>query len=161
MKAGALLERGGPVARSLRISGSTHVMAAAISAAVSLNGTIALQTLGVLGQAAVVAVVFLSVAACTAAISVDILGRSTKAVSDLRSIGASRWSISSALFGSMLVYGAAGSFLGGVVGATAGSALFGGALGAQTLAEVLAVLAASVGAVAAGAYAGGRITWRS
>ena len=161
MKPEAVLQRGGPVARSLRITGSTHALAAAFSAAIALNGMIAAAALGALGQAAVVAVVFASVAACSAAVSVDVLNRSAKAVADLRSIGASRGSISSALFGSMVAYGATGAALGGAAGAAIGGALLGGAFGAQAMLEVLAVVAASSCAVATGAYAGGRAAWRS
>ena len=161
MKAEALMPRGSPVARSLRITGSTHAIAAAFSAAISLNGIIAAQALGPIGKAAVVAVIFVSVAACAAAVSVDVLSRSAKAVSDLRSVGASRRSISSALFGALFAYGAAGSALGGLVGAVLGSALAGGAFGVQSIVLVVAAVAASAGAVAAGAFLGGRSTWRS
>ena len=161
MKAGSLMQRGGPIARSLKITGSTHLMVATFSAAVALNGAAAAQALGAGGLAAVTAVVFASLAACSAAISVDILRRSGKTVSDLRSIGASSSSISSAIFGSVLVYGAAGSALGAVVGALLGSLFAGPGLALSTAYGVLAVVVASSAALAIGTYAGGRATWRS
>jgi hypothetical protein len=160
-EAEVILERGGPVARSLRITGSTHMMAGAISAAVALNGMAASSELGSMGQVVVLVVLFISLAACSAAISIDILNRSSKVVGDLRSIGASRWSVSSALFGSLLLYGAVGSTFGALVGAGLGAALSGSGLGLGTAVEVFAVLVASVGALAAGSFAGERATWPS
>ncbi|MDG6919958.1 MAG: hypothetical protein JRN59_00325 [Nitrososphaerota archaeon] len=161
MKAGSLLPRGGPVARSLKITGSTHLMVAAFSAAVALNGAAAAQALGAGGLAVATAVVFASLAACSAALSVDILRRSSKTVADLRSIGASSSSISSAIFTSVLAFGAAGSAVGAVAGALLGSLLAGPALSLSTLYGVLVVVVASSAALATGTYAGGRATWRS
>lgn len=163
MKAEAevILGRGGPVARSLRITGSTHLMAGAVSGAVALNGMAAAQELGASGQIAVLVVVFASLAACSAAMAVDVLKRSSKTVGDLRSIGASRWSISSALFGSLFLYGAIGSALGAVAGAGLGTLLSGAGFGLGTVAELFAMIVASAGAFAAGSYAGGRATWPS
>lgn len=160
MKAEAMLQRGGPVARSLRITGSTHAMVVAFSAAISLNGMVAAQATGLLGEAAALAVIFASVAACSAAVSIDVLNRSSKTVADLRSIGASRWSISSALFGSMFAFGAVGSALGGLAGGAIGSAIAGTGFGTSALMEAVAVVAVSASAVAAGSYVGGRATWR-
>ena len=156
-----MLQRGGPVARALRITGPTRGLAVALPAAVSLNGAIAAQAVGLLGQAMVLAVIFASVAVCFAAISADVLSRSAKAVSDLRSIGASRGSISSALFGSMLTYGAAGAAAGSLVGTIVGSVLVGPGPGTGTLVDVVFAVAATAGAVAAGSFAGGRTIRRS
>ncbi len=161
MKASSLIQRGNPVARSLKITGSTHLMVATFSAAVALNGAAAAQALGVAGLAVVVAIVFASLAVCSAAISVDILRRSGKTVSDLRSIGASSSSISSAIFSSVLAYGAAGSAVGAVVGAVLGSVLAGPGFALSTAYGVIAVVVASSAALATGTFAGGRATWRS
>lgn len=161
MKAGQLSWGGGQVARSLGVRGSTLATVGAMSSAIALNGMIAVQALGVLGRISVLVVVFASVAACSAAITVDVLERSAKAVSDLRSIGASQWSISSALFWAMFAYGAVGSVVGGVAGASIGSALTSSGFGAGAAEMVVVVLGACVSAVAAGAYAGGRFKWRS
>ncbi|MCL5672351.1 MAG: hypothetical protein JRN56_07425 [Nitrososphaerota archaeon] len=161
MRAGTLTQRGGPIARSLRITGSTHLMVATFSAAVALNGAAAAQALGVAGLVVAVAVVFASLAVCSAAISIDILRRSGKTVSDLRSIGATSSSISSAIFGSVLAYGALGSAVGAVVGAALGSVLAGPGLALSTVYGVVAVVVASSAALAIGTYTGGRATWRS
>ncbi len=161
MRAGTLTQRGGPVARSLRITGSTHLMVAMLSAAVALNGAAAAQALGFTGFVVATAVVFASLAACSAAISVDILRRSGKTVSDLRSIGATSSSISSAIFGSVLAYGALGSAVGGVAGGALGSALVGPGPALSAVYGVVTVVLASSAALAVGTYAGGRATWRS
>lgn len=161
MKSGQLPGRGGEVARSLGIRTSTLATVGATSSAIALNGMIAVQALGFVGRISVLAVVFVSVAACSAAVTVDVLGRSAKAVSDLRSIGASQWSVSSALFWSMFAYGALGSVIGGVAGASIGGALMSTAFGAGAAEMVVVVLLACVSAVAAGAYAGGKYKWHS
>jgi hypothetical protein len=161
VKAETILERGGAVARSLRITGATHLMVAAISGAMALNGMLAALALGFVGEVVVIFVVFVSLAGCSAAISVDVLNRSGKAVADLRSIGASRGNISMAIFGSNLIYGALGAVLGGAIGAGMGFSLMGGAFGTQAVVDLFAVVVASAAALAAGSYAGGRMTWRS
>jgi hypothetical protein len=161
VKAETILERGGAVARSLKITGSTHAMVAAISGAMALNGMLAALALGFIGEVVVIGVVFVSLAGCSAAISVDVLNRSGKAVADLRSIGASRGNISMAIFGSILFYGALGAVIGGAAGAGIGFSLLGGASGSQTLIGLFAVVATSAVALAVGSYAGGRLTWRS
>ena len=150
---------GNPVARSLKLSGSTHTVVAALSAAVALNGLVGMQALHAVGQAVLVGVIFASLAAGSAAICVDILGRSTQAIASLRSIGASRGSISSALIGPVLVYGAAGSAAGAIVGAALGATLVGAPLGAGLYVDVPVVIVASAAAMVAGVYAGGRVTW--
>jgi hypothetical protein len=157
MKAGPVLRTGGPVARSLGVGGPTRAAVLAFSAAISLNGALAAEGAGPAGQAAAVAAVFASVAVCSAAVSLDVLKRSARAVADLRSLGATRRAIASALFWSVFVYGAAGSVAGGAAGALAGSALDGGGRALVALAVVLA----SAGGAALGSYAGGRGAWRS
>ena len=149
------------MSKSLRITGSTRLMVSAFSAAVALNGMVAIRALGPVGQGVLFAVIFVSLSAGAAAVSVDIFNRSSQAVSNLRSIGASRWSISSAVVNSVLVYGAVASTVGAALGAALGSVLAGSGLGVLALFEVLAVAVASAAALAAGVYAGGRVTWRS
>lgn len=161
MKAGAIVQRGGPVARSLKITGTTHAMFAAFSAGAALNGAVAALALGVAGDLVVVAAIFSTLALCSAAVSADVLNRSSKAVADLRSMGASRAAISTALFGAVVIYGAAGAAIGGLAGAGLGSVLLGSSIGTRTALVIIAVVGASTAAQAAGSYAGGRSAWRS
>lgn len=149
------------VSRSLRITGSTRMIVAAVSGAVALNGTIAMQSVGTAGQLVVVAVIFASMAVGALAISNDVFTRSSQAVASLKSIGASKRSISMAVVTSVVIYGAAGSALGAVVGGALGAGLVGGAFGGGLLVEVFAVVASSCAAIAAGVYAGSRAAWRS
>jgi hypothetical protein len=149
------------VSRSLRITGSTRMVVAAVSGAVALNGTIAMQSLGAAGQAVVVAVVFASVAVGALAISNDVFARSSQAVASLKSIGASRRSMSAAVAASVVVYGALGSAAGALAGGALGAGLAGGGFDGGLLVEASAVVASSCAAIAAGVYAGGRAAWRS
>jgi predicted lysophospholipase L1 biosynthesis ABC-type transport system permease subunit len=157
MKSGPIV--GGPVARTMKITGSTNMAVGALTAAVTINGMIGLQVLDSFGQAVLLGVIFLSVAAVSAAFSADLFRRSLQAIANLRSMGASTGSISSAVFGNFLVYGAAGSILGSAMGAALGASLVGTSLGAGTVFEVLGAIAASAAATAAGVYAGRRASW--
>jgi len=150
------------IARSLKITRTTHSLVAAITAAVALNSMVAIQYLGVSGQAALLVAVFVSLGVGSLAVSKDVYSRSIQTVANLRSIGATTGSISSALASAMIVYGLAGA----VIGVAAGSALgftFGssGAWSVSLLSEAIGVIAASSGAIAAGFYIGARTTWRS
>ncbi|MDE1854162.1 MAG: hypothetical protein KGI38_10535 [Thaumarchaeota archaeon] len=153
---------GSMVTRSLKITGPTRMIVAAVSAAVALDGMVAILALGPVGQAVLFAVLFASLAAGSWAVSVDVLKRSSQAVDNLRSIGASSGAISSAVAGSLIVYGAGGSALGAVVGAGLGLALLGsGTAVASALLEAFAVVVASSAAITVGVYGGGRAVWHS
>jgi hypothetical protein len=120
-----------------------------------------MQFTGLTGQLAMMALIFVSLAVGTSAISSDIWSRSSQVVSNLRSIGASGRSISNAIFFSVIGYGVAGSAFGGGIGAALGVFLGGRGGPLSILIAVLAVVLASSAAAAAGVYAGGRGTWRS
>lgn len=148
------------VARSLRISGTTHMVVASVSAAVAVNAAVALQFLGVGGEAAILAIAFLSLAAAASAISMDVYSRSAQVVSNLRSIGASRNSVSSAVVLSLIGYGGGGSVLGGAVGTALGAVLRGtGTGGGALILQLVAVALASCGGISAGIFYGARASW--
>jgi len=161
MSRGVSLQEGQLLARSLKVSKSTHLVVATLAAAVAANAAAAIQLIGLAGQIALLSLIFVTLALGTSAISSDIYARSSQTIANLRSIGASSRSLSSAVFFSVIGYGAAGSALGAGVGAALGIAL-GGQGGAVTvLIAVLGVILASSAAAAAGVYAGVRRTWRS
>ena len=148
------------VARSLKISLATHLVVASMAAGITVNAAVAMQLLGARGQAVLLGVVFVTLAAGALAVSTDVYSRSRQVVSNLRSIGASRTSVSSALAYSMLGYGAAGAALGGALGIILGAALRGaGAVGGAALVQLVAVVFAGCAGLAAGAFAGARRAW--
>jgi hypothetical protein len=149
------------LARSLKVSKSTHMVIATVAAAVAANAAVAMQFTSLTAQAAMLGLIFVSLAVGTSAISSDIYSRSSQAVSNLRSIGASSRSISNALFFSVIGYGVAGSAFGAAIGTALGLSLGGQGGAVSVLVVVLAVVLASSAAAAAGVYAGGRGTWRS
>jgi hypothetical protein len=150
------------IARSLRISMATHAEVAAVSAAVALNAMVAMQFLGIGGQAVILFAVFVLLCVGLAAASMDLYSRSKQTLSNLRSIGASSDKISRAVITSIATYGAAGALLGTAAGAGIGAGLGGsGTAGANILVQSLGVLVASSGAIVAGVYAGGWATWRN
>ena len=162
MKSGFSLSESQAVARSLRISGATHATVASVSAAVALNGTIAMQFLGSAGQAILLVLIFATLAAGLASISSDFYSRTSQTISNLRSIGASRGGISKAVAFSMLVYGTAGAVIGTTVGAGVGAAFGNSSIQTTSFAvDFVAVLGASAAAIAAGVYAGVRVRWHS
>ncbi len=162
MKGGFSLSGNQAVARSLRISGATHATVATVSAAVALNGMVAMQFLGSAGQAVLLGVIFATLAAGLAAISVDLYSRSIQTISNLRSIGASRGGISQAVAFSMVVYGGAGAVVGTAAGAGVGAAFGSSGISATSyVVDFVAVLVASSAAIAAGVYAGVRTRWHS
>ena len=105
--------------------------------------------------------IFGSLAIGTSAISADIYARSSQTVTNLRSIGASSRSISSAVLIPVLVYGIAGAGVGAGVGAGIGIALGGPGGPVNVFIEVVAVILTSSAASAAGVFVGGRAAWRS
>ncbi len=150
------------VSRSMRISRATHLAVATLAAAISLNVMVAVQFIGILGQAVLLAAVFCAVSVALTSISSDIYSRSSEAVSHLRSIGATSKSISKALALSMLTYGGGGALIGALAGAGFGEAF--GTSGAGALAlivELTAVLITCAGSVAVGAYWGARVSWHN
>ena len=148
------------VARSLKISGPTHLVVASVSAGVAVNAALAMQFLGLGGDAAILVTAFLSLAAAAAAVSMDVYSRSAQVVSNLRSIGASRNSVSSAVVLSLIGYGGAGSVLGGVLGTALGASLEGaGAAGGTMVIQLVAVVLAACGGMSAGVFYGARASW--
>ncbi len=148
------------VARSLKISTSTRLVVASMAAGVALNAAVAMQYVGLGGEFVLLAVVIASLAAASSAVSLDVFSRSSQVVANLRSIGASRGSVSSAVVVSMVGYGAGGAALGGVIGAMLGAALGGGALGGTMLVQLAAVIAAAAAGMSAGIFLGARAVWR-
>ncbi|HEV2138798.1 MAG TPA: hypothetical protein VGR53_08140 [Nitrososphaerales archaeon] len=149
------------LARGLKITRSTHLLVAAVATAVAANATVALQFTGLAGEIVLLALIFGSLAVGTSAISADIYARSSQTVSNLRSIGASSRSISSAVLIPILVFGIAGSALGAGIGAGLGLTLGGPGGPVTILIQVIVVILTSSAASAAGVFAGGRAAWRS
>ncbi len=160
MRAGVSIRSGQVIARSLKITRATSTLVAAVTAAVALNAMVAMQFIGSAGQIALLALVFISLAIGSLAVSVDVYSRSSQAVANLRSIGASKGSISSALAVAVVGYGAVGAVLGAAVGGVTGLAL-GGGWGVSLLAESVGVIAVASGATAIGFYVGARRAWPS
>jgi uncharacterized membrane protein YgaE (UPF0421/DUF939 family) len=161
MSRGLSLQEGQILARSLKVSKSTRLVVATVAAAVAANAAVAMQFTSFTAQIAMLVLIFVSLAAGTSAISSDIYSRSSQTISNLRSIGASSRSLSSAVFFSVIGYGVAGSALGAGIGAALGLSLGGQGGAVSVLVAVLAVVLASSAAAAAGVYAGGRGTWRN
>jgi hypothetical protein len=158
---GISVDEGQLLARGLKITRSTHLLVAAVATAIAANAMVAVQFTGPAGEIVLLALIFGSLAIGTSAISADIYARSSQTVSNLRSIGASSKSISSAVLIPILVFGIAGSALGAGVGAGLGVTLGGTGGSLTVLTEILAVILTSSAASAAGVYAGGRAAWRS
>ena len=149
------------VARSLKISGTTQMVVGSVSAVVAVNAAVSIQFLGVGGQAAILAIAFLSLAAASAAVSMDVYSRSAQVVSNLRSIGASRNSVSSAVVLSLIGYGGGGAVLGGAMGTALGAVLAAGTQETALAVQLAAVVLATCGGTAAGVFYGARASWRS
>ncbi|MDA4119576.1 MAG: hypothetical protein OK436_03215 [Thaumarchaeota archaeon] len=161
MSRGISVHEGQLLARGLKITRSTHLLVAAVATAVTANAMVAVQFTGLTGEIILLALIFGSLAIGTSAISADIYARSSQTVSNLRSIGASSKSISSAVLIPIIVFGIAGSALGAGVGAGLGITLGGASGPVAILTQVFAVILISSAASAAGVYAGGRAAWRS
>ena len=161
MSRGVSLQEGQLLARSLKVSRSTHLVVASVAAAVAANAAAAIQMTGPFGQAVLLALIFVTLAAGTSAISSDIYARSSQTIANLRSLGASRRSLSSAVFFSVISYGVAGSALGAGLGAALGYGLGGQGGAISAVVAVVGVVLASSAAAAAGVYVGGRRSWSS
>jgi hypothetical protein len=161
MSRGISLGGSAAVARSLKVTRATHGVVAIVNAAVAANAIVAMGPMGLVGQAVLIAIVFASVTATAFAVCTDIFNRSSQTVANLRSIGATTGSLSSALLFSTISYGSAGSALGAAAGAALGAGLGAGLVAVPLLIEVVAVVIASSAATAVGVYAGARMSWRS
>jgi hypothetical protein len=162
MTAQMSLQQSKLVARSLKITGSTRALSASVAGAVALNAAMAMQFVGFAGQMTLLVVFFVSVAGAASAISGDVCSRSMQTVSNLRSIGATSGSLSSALIISVLVYGIAGASLGTIAGTGLGGFLAGGGPSLPTLlVDFVEVAVAATVATALGVYVGVKATWRS
>jgi len=127
-----------------------------------MNAMIAMQCVGFDAQLALLAIVFVTLAVGTLALSSDLYSRSSQTVSNLRSIGASKGAISSAFALAIVAYGVAGAVVGVAAGSALGFALGSSGAGAISLVvESLGVMVAASTATSAGFYAGARSAWRS
>lgn len=126
-----------------------------------MNATVAMRFTSTAGQVVLALLVFASLAAGISAVSSDIFSRSSQAVSNLRSIGATSRSLTSALAFPVFGYSLAGSALGAGLGVALGFSLGPAAGPSVTFLDVLAVIAVASAASVAGVYAGGRAAWRS
>jgi len=160
MSRGLSVHEGQLVARSLKVTKSTHLLVASIAAGVAVNASVAMQFTGAVGPFALSALIFASLSIGTWAISSEIFSRSSQTVSNLRSIGATSRSLSSAVLVPILVYGVLGSAVGAGAGAIIGVSL-GGPIGLGVFFETLSVVLSSAAAAAVGVYAGGRRAWLS
>lgn len=150
------------VARSLRISAATHLLVASVSAGIAVNAAVAMQFLNLGGEAVLLAVVFVTVAAAASTVSLDVFSRSSQVVSNLRSIGANRNSVSSAVVLSLVGYGAAGAAIGTMTGGLLGAALGGeGTVGEALLIQMVGVVLTACAAMAVGVFYGARRSWSS
>ena len=150
------------IARSMKVTRTTQAIVGVISAGVAVNAMVAMQYLGVPGQAALLFMAALSIAVGSLVVSIDVYSRSSQAVANLRSIGASSGSISRALAIAIVGYGVAGAALGAIIGGSIGSAFgSGGASASGLLVEAFSVIIASACATAGGFYLGVRMVWRS
>ncbi len=161
MSRGASFGGGGVVARSLKITRATYGMVAVANAAIVANAMVAMGYSTFVGQMALAALLFASMALVGFAVSADVFSRSGQAVTSLRSIGASKASLSMAVLTSVLAYGAAGSILGAGLGGVMGMGLAGSTAGIQMAFNALLVVVVSAAATAAGVYTGARSAWRS
>src|SRR5579863_1136194 len=152
---------GNVVARSLKITRATHVLVAALMAAVCTNVMVAMQFVGLGGQAALVVLIFATVALATSAVSADLFSRSGQAVANLRSIGASMRSLSTAVLTAVLVWGVIGASVGTGLGLAMGLLLGGTSAGSSIFLDGGVVICASAAAIAAGVYAGAKMSWHS
>lgn len=147
------------VARSLKISATTHLLVASIAAGVAANAAVALRFLGLGGQAVLLAVVFASLAAGSSAVAADVYSRSSQVMNSLKSIGATRSSLSSAVVFAVIGYGAGGATLGAVAGLGIGAGLGPGAPDGAALLELVAVILAACAGMSAGVFLGARRAW--
>lgn len=163
MKKGLVPGPDSMVVRSLRISRPTFCMVAAFSAAVAANAMISLQVLGSFGQAAVLGFISLFVGIVGAAMTIDILSRSSQGLATLRTLGAKRGAVAASMVASLVAFWAAGSVLGAALGVGLIAALIrsGPLVLSNALADTLLVLGTSAAAIGVGVYAGVRASWHN
>ena len=150
----------GLVARGLKMNRSTNLVVASVTAGVASNATVAMQFTAALGQMVLSSIIFATVAIGIWAISVDIFSRSGQTISNMRSIGATAAGISSAILVPVMLYSAAGSAIGALLGIGIG-VLVGASPGLGLALEFIGVVLACSMASAVGVYAGVRTSWRS
>lgn len=150
------------VARSMRVSRPTGILSAAIAGGVSVNAAAAVQLIGMPQAALLFVLSFVSVAVGTWAISRDVCMRSAHAISNLRSIGAPKSAILSALLVPVLAYGASSAIVGGLAGGLAGEMAATGGYQAAAI-VVYGALMAAIAAMASGVgvLAGVKRSWPS
>ena len=161
MSKGIPFAAGGVVARSLKMTRVTYALVGVANASIAANSVVAIGYSAFAGQMTLYGFLFASMAMVATAISADVFARSGQAVSSLRSIGASRNSISLVVTTTVLVYGAAGAILGAVLGTAIGMGIGGLATSVDTAFTALIVVTISAVATATGVYAGARLTWRN
>jgi hypothetical protein len=160
MSRGLPVHDGQLVARSLKVTKTTHLLVASIAAGIAANASVAMPFTGAIGPFALSALIFASLSIGAWAISTEIFSRSSQTVSNLRSIGATTKSLSSAVLMPVLLYGIMGSAVGAGVGAAIGL-LLGGPVGIGVFFETLSVVLSSAAGTAVGVYVGGRGVWLS
>ncbi len=151
------------VVRSLRISRPTFYMVAAFSATVAANTMISLQALSSVGQAAVLGFISLFVGIVGAAVTIDILSRSSQGLATLRTLGAKKGAVAVSMVASLVTFGAAGSVLGAALGVGLVAAFIrsGSLVLSSALVNALLVFGISTAAIGVGVYAGVRASWHN
>jgi len=147
------------VMKSLRVGRTTLALVGCIPAVVAINGVVLAQLLGSEGLAVGLGLVLVCAALGTYVILVDIMSRSAQNLSALRIAGARQASLVSALLIGILGFGVAGAAIGTFTGAVLAWGV-GKVVGATLLSDILLVIAASAGAIAAGTYVGVGATWK-
>jgi hypothetical protein len=146
------------VMRSLRVRRTTLALVGCVPAVVAVNGVVLSQVLGIEGLAVGLGLVIACGLLTTFATLLDLLSRSGPSLAALRSVGARRASLATALLVGVLGFGVAGAVLGTAAGAAISLGV-GSAAGGSLLLDALLVIAASAGAVGMGAYAGVGAAW--
>ena len=154
--------RGDPlVTRSLKMTRTSFLLVATLTASITANAIVGMQLLGTAGQLALLVLMFISVTVATWSITADLFARSAQAVANLQSIGATRGSLSKAVLTAVLACGMAGTIIGAGVGTGLGFGVSSSIMtGLSMLANAGEVLLVSSAATAVGVFAGVRAAWR-
>ena len=155
------LRSGQVVARSLRITSTTHVLVAAIAAGITLNAMVAIEFTGLAGQITLLATAFATVLLGSLSVAKDVLSRSSETLSNLRSIGASMGGVSVSIASALVIYGAVGAAVGVLLGAGVGALLGSAASIGSASIDAFSVIASASAGTATGFYLGARTAWRS
>lgn len=146
--------------KSLRVTKSTLTLVAFVPAVVAVNGMVLTQLLGPTGLTTGLGMVFACTAIAMFLIIADIMDRSTKAVSAMRSIGASRKTLASAILLGLLGFGVIGACLGSGLGAAIAGTIGRSIPTANIVVSASLVMVVSVVGVASGAYFGLMLAWK-